>query len=112
MFSITHNWLKQTSVVLAISLLTTGCADRRPDRLEKALAAAGTNRQELEGVLAHYEGDSLKLEAAKFLITNMPGHFSYRDSEGEARFYATADSVLRSVKDFYKNICQYFDIWD
>lgn len=50
MFSITHNWLKQTSVVLAISLLTTGCADRRPDRLEKA-SACPLNSYHYSGLL-------------------------------------------------------------
>ena len=99
MFRNINSRLLYATSLLATALLVMGCADRRPDRLEKALAAAGDNRQELEAVLTHYEGDSLKLEAAKFLIINMPGHFSYRDSEGEARFYATADSVLRSVKD-------------
>ena len=46
------------------------------NRLEQALQFAGTNRPELEKVLEHYEGDSLKYKAAKFLIMNMPYHFA------------------------------------
>lgn len=41
-------------------------------RLEEALEAAGENRSELEQVLDHYRGDSLKSLAAQFLIENMP----------------------------------------
>lgn len=44
--------------------------------LEKALSMAGENRVELEKVLEYYKNDSLKLEAARFLIRNMPFHFS------------------------------------
>ena len=57
------------------------CACRPQDEaLERALRLAKDNRPELEKVLAHYEGDSLKLEAAKFLIRHMPGHYSYADT--------------------------------
>ena len=44
-----------------------------------ALEQAGDNRQELEAVLEHYrvvDRDSRKLEAAEFLISNMPLHYS------------------------------------
>ena len=44
--------------------------------LEQALSMAGDNRGELEKVLEQYKNDSLKLEAARFLIRNMPYHFS------------------------------------
>lgn len=47
----------------------------RETALERALTLAGDNRHELEQVLRHYEGDSLKWEAARFLIENMPYHF-------------------------------------
>lgn len=47
--------------------------------LENALEQAGKNRNELFAVLEHYSkspDDSLKLKAAKFLIANMPGHYT------------------------------------
>lgn len=47
------------------------------NKLEYALKASSSNRKELERVLSHYQDDSLKLEAAVFLIENMPGHFRY-----------------------------------
>ena len=60
---------------LAVSC-TAGKMDDSP--LEQALQAAGENREALEKVLAHYSqdpADSLKLQAAIFLIENMPGHY-------------------------------------
>ncbi len=53
-----------------------------------ALEQAGENRSELEAVLVHYSnpGDSLKLQAAYFLISNMEGHcyvtYVLQDSTG------------------------------
>lgn len=47
--------------------------------MEQALSMADENRIELEKVLAHYSNDSLKLEAAQYLIRNMPFHFSRID---------------------------------
>lgn len=51
--------------------------------LEEALLQSNDNRIELEKVLNHYEADSLKLEAARFLIENMPYHYSYEGEELE-----------------------------
>lgn len=47
--------------------------------LEEALVLAGENRKELEKVLEHYSQnpvDSVKWQAACFLIENMPGHYT------------------------------------
>lgn len=44
------------------------------------MALAGDNQGELEKVLEHYAGEPMKLEAARFLIENMPGHYSYADT--------------------------------
>lgn len=40
-------------------------------RLEQTLQKAGSNRAELEKVLAHYKNDKKKSEAARFLLENM-----------------------------------------
>ncbi|MFH2048023.1 MAG: transglutaminase-like domain-containing protein [bacterium] len=47
-----------------------------PTDVSEALDSAGTNRGELEKVIAHYQSDpdTLKLLAAYFLIGNMDGH--------------------------------------
>lgn len=64
-------------------------------KLNRALSLAGANRPELEKVLAHYEKnpDPLKLEAARFLIQNMPGHRSYVGKE-IINYYKEMDQIL------------------
>lgn len=57
------------------------CADVEEQRLHFALELSGSNRPELEKVLDHYRHDALKLEAARFLIKNMPGHGGYEDAQ-------------------------------
>ena len=47
-------------------------------QLMHALDFSAANSKELEKVLKHYVHDSLKLEAAKFLIRNMPHCYSYQ----------------------------------
>ena len=67
------------------------------DYLEDALRMAGGNRPELEKVLAHYRqnpADSLKYRAAVFLIENMPGHYSYKNTDYLQSYY---DELFRSV---------------
>ncbi len=66
--------------------------------LESALEFALDNRSELEKVLAHYADDSLKLKAAKYLIVNMPGHYSYADSDMSYRYALVVDSVVNHMK--------------
>lgn len=74
--------MKHIHILLLASkyiLLFTMCS-RTPGKLEQALTLAGNNRPELEKVLQHYSApaDSLKLQAARFLIENMPGHYTLR----------------------------------
>ena len=54
----------------------SSCTNITDQRLEEALRMAGHNRAELENVLKHYEQDSLKFKAARYLIENMPYHYS------------------------------------
>jgi len=70
--------MKQTLLALFLLFLTAcSVVDSGDQRLESALEFAGKNRGELEKVLDHYKDDSQKLEAAKFLIRNMPHWYSY-----------------------------------
>ena len=65
-------------------------------RVEETLKLSGKNREELEKVLAHYSQsseDSLKLRAAKFLIENMPGHYSY-GGDALYQYYENVDSIF------------------
>lgn len=65
------------------------------DYLEYALISAGRNRPQLEQVLEHYKDDPEKLAAAKFLIENMPAHYSYQ-GEDINRYYELAYKIITS----------------
>lgn len=60
--------------------------------LEQALEMAGDNRTELEKVLAHYSNDTERLEAARWLIRNMPMHHTKSGPElaKYRRYFETA----------------------
>ena len=80
---------------IIILFLTMASCVNPPNYLEHALKAAGTNRTELEKVLAHYKGDTLKYKAAVFLIENMPGHYSYA-GDMVLEYYAIGEKILQS----------------
>lgn len=67
-------------------LLCIACSDR----LDKALLQADDNREEMEKVLEYFQNnpDPIKYKAAKFLIENMPYHYTYEGNAVEA--YDTA----------------------
>lgn len=69
------------------------------NKIAESLNLSGDNRGELEAVLDHYADDPEKLEAAKFLIENMPGHYSYADTAKVGRFYDALDSLLDVMAD-------------
>lgn len=77
-------------------LCLVGCS-YTTDEVEVALHKAGRNRRKLERVLAYYQStgkDSLKYEAARFLISNMIYHGTLY-SEGSGRLFALVDSIQR-----------------
>lgn len=82
-------------IVSLILFLLSGCS-QQSDRLEAALNHAGSHGSELEKVIRHYEDDSLKLRAAKFLIENMPYHFSVVET-----------MVSPEGKEYYPDITQF-----
>ena len=70
----------QMTIIWSLSIVFfVSCESAGDKRLDFALEQAGKNRIELEKVLNYYQNDSLKLEAARFLIRNMPGHGGYED---------------------------------
>ncbi len=73
--------MTKSKVILLLSvILLPCCTDNSNKALRYALELAGPNRSELETVLEHYDSDSLKYAAARFLIENMPGHYSYKNN--------------------------------
>jgi len=90
-------------------LCNCGC-NKYSDKTERALMLAGDNRDALERVLEHYANEPQKLEAATFLIENMPGHYSYADTTGIGRYYRSMDSLLTVIpKDNFQNIIDAID---
>lgn len=79
-----------------VSIFLLSCSpELKIDHLNQALNKSGTNRIELEKVLNHYSNDSLKTLAAEFLISNMPGHYSYK-SDGIDDYYAIGEEIFKS----------------
>lgn len=87
----------QIIFILLIISISSSCSHRNlsNEHLEAALIFAEDNRGELERVLAHYQDDSLKLEAAKFLIQNMPYYYTYKGSDLD-QLYKALDQVSDS----------------
>lgn len=74
--------MKSTFIIgvnILLVILLIACSLQNNEKLKQALELAKENRQELEKVLNYYENDSLKLAAARYLIENMPYHFSLEE---------------------------------
>lgn len=73
--------IRKSQVINIIILFMISMSCSNTSRLEQALDFAGSNRSELEIVLAHYKNDinPLKLRAAEFLIENMPYYYYQKD---------------------------------
>lgn len=69
-----NSFIKKILILSTVFLVS--CAPEKDEKLSLALDYAQENRQELEKVLVHYKNDSLKLAAARFLILNMPYHYT------------------------------------
>ncbi|HZK03940.1 MAG TPA: hypothetical protein VFC94_05985 [Bacteroidaceae bacterium] len=82
--------------LLLLNIVFFSCSNNDANYLEFALKMAGDNKEELQKVLDYYHNDSLKLEAAKFLISNMPGHYSFKSNNIED-YYKIGDTILRSL---------------
>ena len=94
------NTLLRRSIYTLFATLTlvafSGCS-KDDIYLYYALKAAGENKSELKAVLKHYrtvDKDPEKLKAAKYLIANMPAHYSYRDTAAINRYYSKALEIL------------------
>ena len=94
------NTLLRKSIYALFATLTlvafSGCS-KDDLYLHYALKAAGKNKTELKAVLKHYrtvDKDPEKLKAAKYLIANMPAHYSYRDTAAINSYYSKALQIL------------------
>ena len=91
------------SILMSCMLLCMACNRN----LDRALQQAGDNRAEMEKVLVHFKDDPdpLKYRAAKFLIENMPYHYTYEGKAIEAYdsiYLQMADEPLPERNHFFK----------
>ena len=93
------HYIKYVSVVFGMCFLLSMFSSCH-SRLQDALKAAGENRAELERVLDHFRNDpdTLKYSAAKFLIENMPYHYTYK-GESMAQFQQAYRLIGCSAKE-------------
>lgn len=90
--------------ILLVTTVLTACDDKSVDHdIRIALETAGENRKELESVLDHYKNDAEKLAAARFLIANMPGHYSYADTAIINRYYDEVDAAIDALPNAKRN---------
>ncbi|WP_294591052.1 hypothetical protein [uncultured Bacteroides sp.] len=74
------NNLSSFILLFFLVFLLGSCAADKEHRLEETLIFAGKNRAELEKVLLHFNNDSLKLEAARFLLIHMKDRHSFQSA--------------------------------
>ena len=96
---------KLRAYMLAITSLFFGVSSCTSN-LGRSLKMAGENRKELELVLDHFKDDSnpLKYESAKFLIENMPYHYTYNGdavNEFNELYINAATEALNKRTEFF-----------
>lgn len=96
-------------ILIVLITATVSCGGNKPilrADLDLALRLSEANRPELEKVLKYYskdKKDSLKLKAAKFLISNMIFHYSI-SGEYMDEYIAKVDSVYSELPGAMKTI--------
>jgi hypothetical protein len=92
------------NLVGILILIFVSCSHKYPKDVSAALDKAGDNRGELEKVLTHYAAlrDTLKLDAAYFLIKNMESHYSFKGDVVDAynKLFDDARSRVRNKETY------------
>ena len=99
--------MNKTLKYIYLLLLLFSCKEEQINYLEQALELAGNNRPELEKVLHHYASnpdDSLKYKAAVFLIENLPGHCSYKNTDLIQAYYSELVTAVSLKYDNETNL--------
>lgn len=95
-------WKSNIVNILILAFFSCGQTNYVDSRVENSLQEAGKNKNALIKVLDHYRGDSLKFEAAVFLISNMYLNYSedyqYYDGKGNERSIDFRKYTLDEVK--------------
>lgn len=94
-----------------LSLFVCACT---PNYYKEALELAGSNRAEIEKVVAHYQntGEKLKVKAARFLISNMEEKSTvfYPDSVQKSQMIHDLNSLINAdLPRLQSRVCNYID---
>lgn len=94
-----------TNIMLFTGILLFLCSCQYSGPVEEALRQSGKNRGELERVLDYYreKGDDLSLQAANFLISEMPGHHSL-DNPSLFEFRQALDTMYPQMSNVIKKV--------
>ena len=90
-------------VVLSFTVGLVAC-NQANCKIDTALNLSGDNRKELEKAISYYEGrgeDTLKLKAVKFLIENMPGHYTLSGNEID-KYRKNGKNARNKLPETYK----------
>ena len=87
-------------VLFVVAIFWVACDSSSERQMEQALLLAGENRGEMEKVLNHYAHHPDKLEAAKFLIRNMPGKYALTGKVVD-EFHHFIDSMYQIEQEAY-----------
>jgi hypothetical protein len=86
--------MKKIFFLFSVCAVVLSCQEKYPSDVQESFELAGSNRNELENVISHYEenkNDSLKLKAALFLIKNMKFH-TYEEK------FTHADNIFNKIE--------------
>lgn len=97
--------MNEKITIFFVVILSLVSCDRE---LNLSLDFAQANRSELETILDHFKDDpnSLKYEAAKFLIENMPYHYTFRGDAVDRfneLYLNTSKEALNKRTEFFNN---------
>lgn len=106
-YFISSFWI--VGLLLSLSFVTA-C----DSNLRQSLDMAGDNRGEMEKVLSHFKNDPdpLKYKAAKFLIENMPYHYTYEGKgieQYDSVYLAMSEEPIQFRDSVFKQLMDNFD---
>lgn len=88
-------YLLLSNIILILSFISCSSYSCKNEPLIEALNYAKTNKAELEKVLKHYASEPEKLAAAKYLIENMPLHYTLK------QYYVSSQNEIYKPDIFF-----------
>jgi len=92
-------------IFFTLWFLSSCFSDDRKDALYRSMTLSGENKKELQKVLDHYKApkDRVKLQAAKYLISNMKGHSYWEFGDTYKKAFEKARKTRKHLKETQVN---------